>query len=1213
MVASVFTGCVKEDVFTGIDENKPAPKEFKYDEVSSSATSIAVYWDARDAVKHGATSFTVQIPTELNNGNNYVSGEAQTLKITDQIYDAATFSGLTEYDRHYVRVRANYPNSIYSEWVYLTVNGKRAPFDVGYGFVDTELAGVKDTEYDAAESSVTAMAFTFTTDGANEASAIRFQLINNANDAISKTLTISATDTKVKFEDLKEGDQYKVRARVEYPGEGILVTCSEWVYISGITAEESKESDVFEVGKGAVIPKDVAPTAELVVATSSTLTFKWSECGFTSKTKDLKRPYNVQLYKDKACTDLVVSWKLKANQSEYSDKQPAFLFSGLDQNTTYYFVVTDDESNLTSEPLEAKTLEFNVVTVGETPVEVGSYALAEDFSEFVWGGDHVHGGIAYSSNGRSSAPTLDKASGENPVGKGSGFYLIPSSTEMGLFNTLDDAVPTTRLAKWGAINEGTANSYVCARSGHLKLGASSYTVDLATPVLSNLKETATVEVSFDAAQYGTDPRTVAIKVVYAATEAGSNVLTDVSAQVAQELTIDEGGYKTYTYEISNVSPTSRIAIGAKREGTEPGKKQHRFYIDNVKVKVVSYVAIQLDAPVVEEPTFDAESISLKWGAVDKALTYTVEYKETAASEWTVVDGLTATEYAIEGLKDETSYDVRVKAVAGESSSDYSAVKTVTTLKKAAFPKTINNADELVALFESGELVTAAATDKILLAADIDMTGKTLKAGEVFGGILDGQNHVIKNWTATNAMFETVKGGICNLTIDASCVGTPAGDIFGMLANNCEGTIENVVNNANITKTYSAAPEGATVIGGIVAKSTGEIKNCVNNGKITVDGATVALNSSLIGGIAGYQTGATDNADNNGAITVTALTFNTIVAIGDVSSAPIMAAGIFAYSGSTVKNCENTGKITYSMTALEQLATGSGLGRVNIAGVVAAPNGDITSCKNSADIDVKCVTSTGEGYNAKNYILCIGSISGGDDYAPSDNGTNITDCENTGNITVDADNNKSNYAIGGIVGWPGVESAKQTVVTKNCVNRGNVTVMGECKGRFGGIQGGAGNIEGCTNYGVITNETDVSGGCVGGVAGYSSYNLIFKNNANYGDVVNNDGEGDLVYAGGLIGAYAGQAGNGVGAGSKVKCNLVVNGTQKYAGMILGRYNGGSKKLELGTADSPVKVSGSIKLGTADAVTITAENLDTYVTGTERAKDPEVRPIHAVYGE
>lgn len=143
-LTTVLTGCVKEsvwDVKTGIDNSKAAPEEFTYDEEASSATSMTVYWEGQKAVAAGAKSFLVQLtdPNNMDKGNNWNTTTSKVIEITNDEnadFETATFTGLTEYSLYYVRIRANYPNSVYSPWVYLArENGAPALYQVGHGAV----------------------------------------------------------------------------------------------------------------------------------------------------------------------------------------------------------------------------------------------------------------------------------------------------------------------------------------------------------------------------------------------------------------------------------------------------------------------------------------------------------------------------------------------------------------------------------------------------------------------------------------------------------------------------------------------------------------------------------------------------------------------------------------------------------------------------------------------------------------------------------------------------------------------------------------------------------------------------------------------------------------------------------------------------------------------------------------------------------------------
>ncbi len=1208
LAATAVTGCQEELFNPGIDQNKPAPEEFTYDDINSSETAIAVYWNAEKAIAAGATSFTVQIPTGLTNGNNYSSETSQTLKINAPIYDAATFSGLSQYATYYARVRANYPNSVYSDWVYLTLEGTPVKCEVGFGYHNEEYPTVGEYEYDNINSSKTKMAFAYNAAEADDANAenVRVQLLSTSTGQVvyEQVLSDFPGGTAV-FDNLKSLSRYRVRARAEYanPVEGQPKISAPWVYFKGMAVAEGetepKETEVFQTGVGAVIYTE-PPMVQLVYASSSTLTFKWSTCAFADAKVDIARPYTVALYKDKDCKELVVSWNLDANQGEYNGKQPSFLFSGLEQNTAYYFVVTDQKIG-SNEPLEAKTTEFNVVTVGETPVAEGEYALAEDFSEFVWGGDAIHGGVAYSSNGRSSATALDKAEGENPVGLGSGFYLIPASTEMGLFNTLKGAVPTTRLAKWGTINEGTANSYVCARSGLLKIGASKYTADISTPVLSNLASTATVEVSFDAARYDSDDKTMAVKIVHSATENAQNVLTDAETEIVKEFVLDDGKeWKHFSFEIPNVEPTARIAIAAKRNGTTPGTDQHRFYLDNVQVKVVAYGSsnIHLDPPVLETKT-NAESIVLTWNEVKKAETYTVEYKVADATEWTVVEGITGTTYTIEGLLPKTAYSIRIKAVAGEFESEYATPSNVVTgIKPVSFPLTVQSTDELVELFAGTDLLSATETSEVILGADIDLAGKTLNSVATFAGILNGNGKTIRNWNTSTPLFEELTGTVKDLVIDASCVATPSSYTFGIIANESEGTISKVTNNANVTFTVQDAEE-PIVMGAIVGKSMGTLTDCVNNGNLTVN--ATSLVGSGIGTLAGYQAGVITNCDNTGALKVVSLYTSAAASAikGHRNYLPCVGGIVgIAGEGFEMTNSENTGSLTFTQTAIDKRTAkfdDNADGRHLIGGLVGAGSGDIKNSKNNAPMTITATHSTPGTAHTTAYNFCIGGIVGGDFYAYSASNeltqheTDILNCSNSGKLDIKIDASGNNSTVGGIVGWPNNEATQEKGVTNktaDCSNTGNITISGPIKGRFGGIQGGTGNIENCSvDCNLTVNNAD-KGSAIGLYVGNHSQNHTFGA-ATIKGTINVIGENTMGVA-----ALVGNQGNAdTTTSGQITIDATINAPDaKLVSMITGQHNKLTNKARVivwGSEAEPIKVKGSV-----NGTTLTAENYATF---------------------
>lgn len=119
-VTALLAGCDDGMIDnTGIDTSLAVPTGFTYDEENSSASTIALYWNPAEAIADGARSFTIQIPQTLNGGDNYDNSVSHTLSADDDNCDMTSFGNLA-LGSYYARIRANYPKSKFSSWVYLT-------------------------------------------------------------------------------------------------------------------------------------------------------------------------------------------------------------------------------------------------------------------------------------------------------------------------------------------------------------------------------------------------------------------------------------------------------------------------------------------------------------------------------------------------------------------------------------------------------------------------------------------------------------------------------------------------------------------------------------------------------------------------------------------------------------------------------------------------------------------------------------------------------------------------------------------------------------------------------------------------------------------------------------------------------------------------------------------------------------------------------------
>jgi hypothetical protein len=522
---------------------------------------------------------------------------------------------------------------------------------------------------------------------------------------------------------------------------------------------------------------------------------------------------------------------------------------------------------------------------------------------------------------------------------------------------------------------------------------------------------------------------------------------------------------------------------------------------------------------------------------------------------------------------------------------------------------IATAAEWVA-FITGDIIGLAnngADDKVTFTADLDFTGIEYSTTATFKGVIDGNNKTIKNLAATTPFIKEVTS-VKDLTIDATCSFTStASSVLASVAEKTNGVLTNVKNNAPVTVTMTSIDE-AYVIGGLVAYAYGNIENCANTGDVAVTAATA--NTGAAGGIVAYTEAQVNNTNNSGDVTVRFDQIGAKSTVVAVSAAPSVAGIVGLAQGNgtfSMLNCTNSGAVSYSLGTSEIT---SAINRCGIAGIIGSSNGKVEKCTNTGAINVNLPLP--KGVTSKEMIACVGGIGGSDYHAvkqgdrPAQSATDYIECVNEGTITFHSDIANSNSTCGGIVGWPGVESAAQVCVTKNCINRGNIVLSGLMKGRFGGIQGGAGHIIGCANYGNISANGINAASPLGGVAGYSSYNFKFEQNICECSI---SAQTVVESVGGLIGAYAGQKFNG-GADCKVNCVIAAAADgQVDLGVVVGQVNG-AVDMTFGQADKPIKVSG----GSINGTTITSSNFADFLHGTPGHKWTDAcHKINAVWGE
>ncbi len=507
------------------------------------------------------------------------------------------------------------------------------------------------------------------------------QLVDADKKAISEELTKTVTDIDYfEFANIDASAIFYARVRANYP----YSATSDWVYVS-----RNGQPAMIMAGMGII---DVTPALKLHDATGSTLTFEWA---YTEDTEaDAAFRYNVELFNNEACTDLFVSWigdgKLSTSGTGLFMVQagkPAlrFTFSGLEPETTYYARVTNTSIGSIKTPIvTAATKAAGPAASTNSPAQAGDIVLAQDFSNFIHGGDVVRAAAGYNAVANTEyRQQWQIAAGENPVADASR-PVVAWNTEFGVWagDVSNDYRQALGMTGWSRAATG---DNISTRPGYVKMGGNKGIASLHTPALAALPDNATVTVSFSAAAYAEGStvysRDIIVKAVEGATVSAANVAENgvVVASAVADISAAVGEFKIFSVTLEGLSRTSRIAFCSNPDLVNDNLT--RFLLDDI---VISYEGIgtlqKLTAPanVVFDPAeVYSDKLTLKWGAVTGAVSYTVAYwKEgTPESGATVVADLTTTSCILKDLDADTKYFAKVKACRYNNptyDSDYSA-------------------------------------------------------------------------------------------------------------------------------------------------------------------------------------------------------------------------------------------------------------------------------------------------------------------------------------------------------------------------------------------------------------------------------------------------------------------------------------------------------------------------------------------------------------
>ena len=411
----------------------------------------------------------------------------------------------------------------------------------------------------------------------------------------------------------------------------------------------------------------------------------------------------------------------------------------------------------------------------------------------------------------------------------------------------------------------------------------------------------------------------------------------------------------------------------------------------------------------------------------------------------------------------------------------------------------NDLDEYTEIKSAKEFRSITSNGKYILGADIDLLGEEWTPIAEFSGVIDGQEHEIRNMTITQSdignigLVGSLTGilrnfSLVDINIDVSARDSNVGGVIGTMNG---GKIENITVSGSIKAPRSAAcggligymPNGSfskihvrniDITGKInVGGNYGKIENLTLNGDGTASSGVTVNGETNVGGIAGYVQNPKDMSNLKNAAEVKGetnvggifgycycsddITLSSFSNEGKVTATSDCAGGIF-------------GKIEVYLYATVQIDDFSNTGETTGNGYVGGLFG---YCYNKYETDNRIVTIKNSKNNSVvNGKWCVGGISG---FA---RGIDLEKCSNDGStITANGynlENGEKRVYLGGYVG----KGVKVNFV--NCSNGVNLKTTGD----YFYVGGIAGYIETSRNSSDLHNAGEISGGsCVGGIFGY----------------------------------------------------------------------------------------------------------------------------------
>ena len=394
-----------------------------------------------------------------------------------------------------------------------------------------------------------------------------------------------------------------------------------------------------------------------------------------------------------------------------------------------------------------------------------------------------------------------------------------------------------------------------------------------------------------------------------------------------------------------------------------------------------------------------------------------------------------------------------------------------------------------------------------------------------------------------------------------------GGVLGYQVEKAE-TMSGCVNHGLVKVASTASTGGALQLGGVIGMGKGTIESCTNasDGVVTSEAGFAASSYINQGGVVGRLNREADTYSgltNAGTINVGAITTST--------STGVYIGGVVGRcnEGASLSELTNSGSINAS---LEEPAYTTFIG-----GIVSRVTKSITNCNSTGG------TINYTGTNAAS-ALYIGGIVGYTNAAD----VAIPSCTSAMTINVGGAFSPTGgnfYATGGIIGNVAIASAS----VSDCLNTGNITVSQDLTSNgytyLGGVAGRTqGSISNSSNGGTVTfsGRNSAQNPWIGGIVGDTPDDIDISisgkyssaSATNYGNVVVNTSiqSNKYLYVGGVVGRLRCAVSSATNAGQINVPQLTC--TSLYAGGIAGSGTTGNASITScqNLADGDFNISG-----------------------------------------